>query len=159
MPEAKVTLVEGMKFRGESGSGHTVTIDAAPDFGGTDGGVRPMEMLLMALAGCTAMDVISILRKKRQDVTDYEVRVSGDRAAEEPRVFKDILVEHVVRGREVSPAAVERAVELSTTKYCSVIGMLGKTANVRTSFRIIEDQEFNTVAATPKSELASAGRE
>ena len=140
MPEAKVTLVKGMMFRGESGSGHTVIIDSAREFGGTNAGIRPMEMLLLALGGCTAMDVITILRKKRQEVTAYEVRVSGERAAEHPRVFTEIRVEHIVSGRGVSPDAVERAVELSTTKYCSVIGMLGKVADIRTAFRVIEDR-------------------
>ncbi|MDO8587020.1 MAG: OsmC family protein [Armatimonadota bacterium] len=140
MPEAKVTLVKGMTFRGESGSGHTVMMDSAKEFGGMNAGVRPMEMLLLALGGCTAMDVITILRKKRQDVTGYEVRVSGERASEHPRVFTDITVEHIVRGKGVDPAAVERAVELSTSKYCSVIGMLGKVADIRTSFRVVEDR-------------------
>jgi putative redox protein len=139
MLEARVTLIGGMKFQGESASGHSLTMDAAKEFGGESAGIRPMEMLLVALGGCTGMDVISILRKKRQDVTGYDILLRGERAEEHPRVFTSIDIEHVVRGRGIDPVAVERAIELSTDKYCSVIGMLKGVADIRTTHRVIEE--------------------
>ena len=137
--EAKVTLLEGMSFEGTASSGHTLTLDSSIEHGGHDAGFRPMELLLVGLAGCTAMDVISILRKKRQDVTGFEVRVKGQRAKEHPRVYTDISVEYVVRGRNVDPRAVERSIELSETKYCSAMGMLRATATIATSYRIVDE--------------------
>lgn len=131
-------LTEGMQFSAEAGSGHTVLLDAAEHGGGRGAGFVPMEMLLVGLAGCTGMDVISILRKKRQHVTGYEVRVRGERAEEHPMVYTDITVEHVVTGHNVSPEAVARAVELSETKYCGAGAMLGKTARLIHTFRIVE---------------------
>jgi len=135
--EAKVTLVdEGMRFEGTASSGHTLTLDASADHGGQDAGFRPMELLLVGLAGCTAMDVVSILRKKRQNVTDFEVRVKGRRAEEHPRVYTDISVEYVVHGQDVDPRAVERSIELSETRYCSAMAMLRAVAQITTSYRI-----------------------
>lgn len=131
-------LVEGMSFRAEAGSGHAVLMDAAEHGGGQNQGFRPMELLLVGLAGCTGMDVLSILRKMRQDVTDYEVRVRGERAPEHPMIFLDITVEHVVTGHAVDPAAVARAVELSETRYCGAGAMLRKTAKLVHTYRIIE---------------------
>ena len=129
-----------MRFRAESGSGHSIVMDASPESGGRNAGVRPMEAMLSAVGGCTGMDVISILRKKRQNVTGYEVRVSGERSEEHPRVFTRIDVEHVVRGVGVDPAAVKRAVELSTDKYCSAIGMMKAVAKIDVSFRVEADK-------------------
>ncbi|MER3469242.1 MAG: osmotically inducible protein OsmC [Thermoflexus sp.] len=103
-------------------------MDAAPDVGGTDQGPRPMELVLVALAGCTAMDVLSILRKKRQPLEGFAMEVRGERAAEHPRVYTEIDVLYVVKG-SVDPQAVVRAIELSATKYCSVSAMLRKTAS------------------------------
>jgi len=100
-----------------------------------------MELVLMALAGCTGMDVISILRKKRQDVTGYEINVRGVRAETHPMVYTHITVEHVVTGHRVDPAAVARAVELSETKYCSVSGMLRKAAQIESTYRVVEAGE------------------
>lgn len=97
-----------------------------------------MEMLLIGLAGCTGMDVISILRKKRQQVTGYEVRVRGERADDHPMVFTEIVVEHIISGHDVSPEAVARAVELSETKYCGAGAMLGKTAKLIQTLRIVD---------------------
>jgi putative redox protein len=135
---AVARLDEGMRFDAKAGSGHRILLDAATRKGGTDAGFLPMELLLVGLAGCTAMDVISILRKMRQDVTDYEVRVHGERAETHPMVFEDITVEHVVTGHDVDPAAVQRAVELSETRYCGAGAMLGKTARLTHRYRVIQ---------------------
>lgn len=131
-------LLGGMQFAALAGSGHTVVMDAAEHAGGQGAGFIPMEMLLVGLAGCTAMDVISVLRKKRQEVTGYEVQVHGERAEEHPMVFTDIIVEHIVTGHNVSPEAVARAIELSETKYCGAGAMLGKTAKLIHTFRVVE---------------------
>lgn len=135
---ATVRLIGPMRFDGVSGSGHTVVMDTSVDGGGTDAGASPMELVLLALAGCTGMDVIGILRKKRQDVTGYEIHVRGVRAEQHPMVYTTIYVEHVVTGRNVDPAAVARAVELSETKYCSVSNMLNRAARIETSYRVVE---------------------
>jgi putative redox protein len=134
---ATSTLVEGMEFTAESGSGHSVQLDAAEHGGGHNAGFQPMELLLLGLAGCTGMDVISILRKKRQQVTGYVVRVRGERAESDPKVFTHVVVEHVVTGHDISPAAVARAIELSETKYCGAGATLSKTATLTHTFRII----------------------
>lgn len=134
---ATSTLVEAMEFTAASGSGHRVQLDAAEHGGGRNAGFQPMELLLLGLAGCTGMDVISILRKKRQQVTGYEVRVRGERAETDPKVFTHIVVEHVVTGHDISPEAVARAIELSETKYCGAGATVGKTATLRHTFRII----------------------
>lgn len=131
-------LLDGMQFAAEAGSGHTVILDAAEHAGGQGAGFVPMELLLVGLAGCTGMDVISILRKKRQQVTGYEVRVRGERAEDHPMVYTDITVEHVITGHDVSPEAVARAIELSEAKYCGAGAMLGKTAKLVHTFRIVE---------------------
>lgn len=127
--------VHGMKMEARTPSGHTVIMDAAPDVGGTDQGPRPMELVLVALAGCTAMDVLSILRKKRQPLEGFVMEVRGERAAEHPKVYTEIDVLYVVKGN-VDPQAVVRAIELSATKYCSVSAMLRKTAHIRYRYRI-----------------------
>ncbi len=135
---ATARLQGAMRFLGESGSGHTLTMDAAEHSGGEDAGFRPMELLIVGLAGCTAMDVISILRKKREDVTDYEVRVTGERAEDHPMVFTNVTVTHIVTGRHVRPESVARAVELSETKYCGASATLSKTARVTHTFEVRE---------------------
>jgi putative redox protein len=135
---ARANLIEEMRFRAEAGSGYTLTLDAAEQSGGTGAGFVPMELLLVGLAGCTGMDVISILRKMRQDVTSYQVRVSGERASEHPMVFTDITVEHLVTGHGLSIEAVQRAIELSETRYCGAGAMLGKTARLRHTFEVRE---------------------
>jgi putative redox protein len=141
MPEmmtAVARLEEGMRFDTEAGSGHHVLLDAAEHSGGQNAGFRPMEMLLVGLAGCTGMDVISILRKKRQQVTGFEVRVRGARAETHPMVFEDITIEYIVTGHDVQQEAVERSIELSMTRYCGASATLGKTARIRHEYRIIE---------------------
>ncbi len=136
--DAKVTWKGRMSFDGTAVSGFHLPLGTRKDQGGDDDGFRPMELLLIGLAGCTSMDVISILEKKRQDVTDFEVRVHGDRAEDHPKIFTDIVVEYVVTGRNIDPAAVERAVELSQTKYCSANAMLSKAARIEHKITILE---------------------
>jgi putative redox protein len=144
---AKIMIVQatyetGLRFEVEAGSGHHVVLDASEEDGGQDAGFRPMEMLLVGLAGCTGMDVISILRKKRQVVTGYEVRVVGVRAQEHPMVFQDITVEHILTGHHIRPEAVERALELSKSRYCGAGAMLGKVARLTHTYRIVQAPAF-----------------
>jgi putative redox protein len=143
---ARVRLETGMCFDAEAGSGHHVTLDAAEHGGGQNAGFRPMEMLLVGLAGCTAMDVISILRKKHQQVTAYEVHVEGIRAEEHPMVFVEITVEHVISGHHIQPEAVARAIQLSEGRYCGAGAMLGKVAHLTHTFRIVEAAETPAMA-------------
>ena len=135
--DAKVVWKNGLAFEGIGGSGLTVSLDTLAEEGGGTG-FSPIELVLVGLAGCTAMDVISILKKKRQDVTGFEVRAHGLRADDHPKIYTDITLEYVVRGHGVDPKAIERAIELSETKYCSVAGMLKKAANITTTFRVEE---------------------
>jgi putative redox protein len=135
--DAKVVWKEGLAFEGIGGSGFAVSLDTLAEEGG-GAGLGPMELLLVSLAGCTAMDVISILKKKRQDVTGFEVRAHGLRADDHPQVYTDITLEYVVRGHGVDPKAVARAIELSETKYCSVAGMLKRVASITTTYRVEE---------------------
>ncbi len=144
----QATLETGMRFEVEAGSGHRVTLDAAEHGGGHNEGFRPMELLLVGLAGCTGMDVISILRKKRQDVTGYEVHVQGVRAGDHPMVFVEITVEHVVTGHHIQPEAVARAIELSEERYCGAGAMLGKVAHLTHTYRIVEAAETPAVTTS-----------
>jgi len=143
---AQATLETGMRFDAASGSGHHVTLDAAEHGGGQNAGFRPMELLLVGLAGCTGMDVISILRKKRQQVTGYEVDVTGVRAEDHPMVFVEITVEHIVTGHHLQPEAVAHAIELSEGRYCGAGAMLGKVARLTHTYRIVEAAETLAVA-------------
>lgn len=147
---ARALLGTGMRFEAEAGSGHHVTLDAAEHGGGHNTGFRPMELLLVGLAGCTGMDVMSILRKKRQDITAYEVLVTGRRAEDHPMVFVEITVEHIVTGHHIQPEAVARAIELSKTLYCGAGAMLGKVAHLTHTYRLVEAAE-TSVLATPLS--------
>lgn len=135
---AVAKLETGMRFDAQATSGYHVTLDSNEVSGGQDSGFSPMEMLLIGLAGCTGMDVISILRKKRQDVTGYEVHVQGIRTDEHPKVFVEISVEHLVTGHNIQPAAVARAIELSETRYCGASAMLGKVARITNTYRILD---------------------
>lgn len=143
---ARAELIMGMHFTGVASSGHAVAMDAAEQHGGQDAGFRPMELLLVGLSGCTGMDVISILRKQRQQVTGYEVRVGGVRAEAHPMVFTDITVEHVVTGYHLDPAAVARAVELSETRYCGAGAMLRQVARLTHTY-VIREAEAVQVAS------------
>ncbi|MGH8605672.1 MAG: OsmC family protein [Gammaproteobacteria bacterium] len=125
-------------FVAESGSGHTVVMDGPPEVGGRNIGIRPMEMVLLGMGGCTAYDVVSILRKARQDVRDCRVEIEAKRADNPPRVFTSIHVRFLVRGKGLLPQQVERAIRLSAEKYCSASIMLGKTADITHEFEIVE---------------------
>jgi putative redox protein len=135
---ATVHLEEDMRFSAESGSGHHLILDATEQHGGKNAGFVPMELLLVSLADCTGMDVISMLRKMRQHVTDYKVHVEGIRAEEHPLVFVEITVEHVVTGHQLQPEAVARAIQLSEERYCGAGAMLGKVAHLTHHFTIVE---------------------
>ena len=137
--DAIITLQDEMHFTAVPTSGQLVHLDTKPTETGLRQGASPMELLLIALGGCTALDVISILRKKRQAVTGFEVRVHGDRATEHPKAFTDITIEYVVRGVNIDPAAVARSIELSTETYCSVHAMLHQAANIRTAYTIVQE--------------------
>jgi putative redox protein len=130
---------EGMSFLAETGSNHLVTMDGAPDAGGRNLAPRPMEMLLAGTGGCTAFDVVMILKKGRHAITGCEVHLDAERAASEPRVFTRIHFHFRVRGKQLKPDAVARAIELSKDKYCSASIMLGKTAAITHDFEIVED--------------------
>ena len=136
--KARIQLVEGMTFVAESGSGHAVVVDAAPDVGGKNLGARPMELMLMSAGSCTAIDVVHILRKSRQAVTGCVVEVDGERAAEDPKVFTRIRMRYIVTGKALAPAQVERAIKLSKEKYCSATIMLEKSAEIEFDFEIRE---------------------
>ena len=128
----------GMAFSAETGSGHLLTIDGAPDGGGRNLAPRPMETVLAGTGACTAYDVVLILKRGRHDVRGCSVKVTSERAPVDPKVFTRIHMQFVVRGRGLPPAVVERAVALSHEKYCSASAMLGKTAAMTTSFEIAE---------------------
>jgi len=128
-----------MSFVAETGSGHAVVMDGAPEGGGRDLGPRPMEMVLLGTGGCTAYDVVLILRKSGQDVRGCEVALSAERAASDPKVFTSIAFRFTVRGRGLKPNLVERAIKLSHDKYCSASAMLAKTAELTLSWEIVED--------------------
>ena len=129
---------ENMTFVGTPDSGFSVQMDADAYFGGTNQGVRPMEMVALGLAGCTGMDVISILRKKRQQVTNFEVRINAPRSADHPKVFTRALITYVVTGTDVSEDAVLRSIELSITKYCPVQVMLAQAFPMELHYEIYE---------------------
>ena len=128
-----------MSFLAETGSGHLVAMDVAPEAGGRNLAPRPMEMLLLGAGGCTGLDVVLILKRGRHQVSGCEVRLEADRAATEPKVFTRIALHFVVRGKGLPQEAVERAVRLSHEKYCSATAMLAKTAEIVTRVEVIED--------------------
>jgi putative redox protein len=138
--KATVQWKENMIFLGMPDSGFPVQMDADSSFGGTNQGVRPMEMVALGLAGCTGMDVISILRKKRQQVTQFEVRVNAPRSAEHPKVFTGALITYIVTGTNVDEMAVVRSIELSMTKYCPVQVMLSQAFPMEAHYEIYEDE-------------------
>jgi putative redox protein len=128
----------GMGFVAATGSGHFLTMDGASDGGGRNLAPRPMETVLAGTGGCTAYDVVLILKRGRHDVRGCQVRLNAERAAQDPKVFTRISMHFVVSGRSLPPAAVERAISLSHERYCSASIMLGKTAEIVTSFEIVE---------------------
>lgn len=136
--ECTVRWHEGMSFIAETGSGHLVCMDGAPEGGGRNLAPRPMELLLAGTGGCTAFDVVLILRRGRHDVTGCELKLQADRAETDPKVFTRINMHFVVSGRNLKPEAVERAVNLSAEKYCSASIMLGKTAEITHSYEVVD---------------------
>jgi putative redox protein len=128
-----------MQFVGEAGSGHAIVLDGRESSGGRDTGLSPMELILVGLAGCTAMDVVHILRRKRQQVTDVQVKVEAERADEHPRVYNEIKLEYIVRGHKLSEKAVVDSIELSEKKYCSASAMLAKSAEMSYSYQIVQE--------------------
>ena len=134
--KARIKWVEDVMFVGESGSGHTVVIDGPPEHGGRNLGIRPMELLLQGLGGCTAFDVMMILKKARQSVTDCVVEIEAQRADTEPKVFTRIHVHFIVTGNGLSEKHVQRAIELSAEKYCSASIMLGQVADITHDFEL-----------------------
>ena len=136
--KARIKWVENVCFMGESETGHAVILDGAPDAGGRNLGMRPMEMLLIGMGACTSFDVVTILKKSRQPITDCVAEIEAARADEIPKVFTRIHVHFVVTGNGLNPAQVERAVKLSAEKYCSASIMLGKAAEITHDFEIVE---------------------
>jgi putative redox protein len=135
--KARIKWLDHMSFVGEAGSGHSIVMDASPDDGGRNLGVRPMETVLLGLGGCTAIDVMLILQKARQQVEDCILEISAERAAEVPKVFTKIHLHYRVKGRDLSAKQVERAINLSAEKYCSVTKMLEKTAQITHDFELL----------------------
>jgi putative redox protein len=136
--KARVKWLDGVTMVGESPSGHALVMDGPPDFGGRNLGPRPMELLLLGMGGCTEFDVLTILRKARQEVSVCEVELEAERAAEDPKVFTRIHVHFILSGRNLSAKHVERAIALSAEKYCSASIMLGATAKITHDFEIRE---------------------
>lgn len=136
--KARVKWLDNMSFVGESGSGHSVVMDGPPEAGGRNLGVRPMEMLLLGMGGCSAFDVVMILQKQRQAIIDCEVEISAERADTNPKIFTKIHMHFLVKGEGLAAAKVERAISLSAEKYCSASIMLGKTAEVTHDYELVE---------------------
>jgi putative redox protein len=136
--KARIKWLDGISFRGETESGHSVSIDGAPNIGGKNLGPRPMELILLGLGGCSSIDVILILQKSRQEVTDCVVEIDSTRASEDPKVFTDIHLHFIVTGKSLNAQQVERAINLSAEKYCSASIMLRSTVNITHDFEIIE---------------------
>ncbi len=137
--ETKVTFVDGLQFVGEGSSGHAIVLDGVPEFGGHDSGLRPRELLLIALGGCTGMDAVSILKKKKQNFTGFEVNVRGATADSHPKKFTSITVEYIVRGKDLSEEAVKRACGLSMEKYCAVKATLEGGVDINYTYKIVEE--------------------
>ncbi len=134
----RIKWVENVMFMGQSGSGHAVVMDGPPELGGKNLGIRPMEMMLMGLGGCTSFDVMLILQRSRQNVTDCVAELSAERAETDPKVFTKIHIHFIVTGKELKEKMVKRAVELSATKYCSASIMLAQTVDITYDYEIVE---------------------
>lgn len=139
--DAKVTWKDGLSFDGTSKTGFVVPLGADPALGGANDGFRPLELLAISLAGCTAMDAISIIRKKQQIVTAFEVKVHAEQQKVQPHIFTEAVITYLVHGQRVDESAVRRAIELSVTKYCPVQAMLSKAFPIRFVYEIYEDKE------------------
>ncbi|MBN2355842.1 OsmC family protein [candidate division KSB1 bacterium] len=135
---AEIKWVDGLTLLGKADSGHWITMDASESLGGSDAAARPMELFLLALGGCTGMDVLSILTKKRVQLDDFKIQLQAQRADEHPKVFKEIIIKFLFYGKDISRQAVERSIELSETKYCSASAMLRAGADIKVEYEIIE---------------------
>ena len=133
---AYLKQIKGITFAGKTDSNHWITMDGPEEFGGSSAGVRPKELLLLALAGCTASDVVSILSKKRTPLDDFEINIKADISDEHPQVFTKIDLEYVFYGKDLNVKDIERAIELSQTKYCAVTAMLEKAVEIKHTYRI-----------------------
>ena len=133
-----VNWVDGLLMVGKSDSGHTITMDGPPESGGENLGVRPMEMLLLGVAGCTMIDVVTTLKKMRQDLSHCETKINAERATDHPKVFTAIHIQFVVKGKDLDPKKVDKAITLSAEKYCSASIMLGETATITHDFEVVE---------------------
>jgi putative redox protein len=134
---ATVTFQRGVRFEARADSGHTVVIDGPAEAGGENAGFRPMELMLLGMAGCMSLDVVLILKRMRKPVTSYRVQVTAERAEEPPRVYTEARLEHVIGGPDLDAASVKRAIELAETTYCSGTAMFAKTAKVTNTFRLL----------------------
>jgi len=132
-----VNWVDGLLMVGKSDSGHTITMDGPPESGGENLGVRPMEMLLLGVAGCTMIDVVTTLKKMRQDLSHLETKINAERATDHPKVFTDIHIQFILKGQNLDEKKVDKAITLSAEKYCSASIMLGETATISHDFEII----------------------
>ena len=141
--DAKATLKEGLTFIATADSGFEVRLDTSRKVGGDESGFPPLELLAMGLAGCAAMDVLSILRKKQQKVTAFETRVHADQAPDYPKVFTKMSLEFIASGHGINQTAMLRAIELSVTKYCTVYAMLSRATPVEVTYRILEAEGAN----------------
>ncbi|MEW6068004.1 MAG: OsmC family protein [Nitrospirota bacterium] len=139
MKDTKVTYVKGLQFVGETSSGHAMVMDSHPEFGGHNTGPSPMELLLLGIGGCSGMDIVSILKKKRQELTGLEVILKGEQAENHPKKFTRINLELIIRGKNISEDAVERAIDLSMNKYCSVKATIEGSAKINFSYRVIQE--------------------
>jgi putative redox protein len=137
--KVRVKWVEQASFLGETGSNHAVLMDGPPTAGGRNLGPRPMEMLLLGTGGCTCSDVVSILKKSRQAISDCYVELDAERAETDPKVFTKIHIHFVVKGKDIKPEMVEKAIKLSAKKYCSASIMLGQTAAITHDFEVIQE--------------------
>ena len=133
-----VNWVDGLLMVGKSDSGHTITMDGPPESGGENLGVRPMEMLLLGVAGCTMIDVVTTLKKMRQDLSHLETKINAERATDHPKVFTDIHIQFILKGQNLDEKKVDKAITLSAEKYCSASIMLGETATITHDFEVFE---------------------
>ena len=133
-----VNWVDGLLMVGKSDSGHTITMDGPPESGGENLGVRPMEMLLLGVAGCTMIDVVTTLKKMRQDLSHLETKINAERATDHPKVFTDIHIQFILKGQNLDEKKVDKAITLSAEKYCSASIMLGETATITHNFEVVE---------------------
>lgn len=144
--KARIKWVQDVMFVGESGSGHSVVMDGAPDAGGRNLGFRPMEMLLLGLGGCSAFDVMLILKRGREAVTDCVVDIDAERATTDPKVFTKIVMHYTVTGQALDRKKVERAVQLSAEKYCSASAIIGKSAEITHTITLVDSTSTSTGA-------------